>query len=440
MTGGVSRRVLIGGSAAFGVGLAAFGSEAAHADGGRRGGGASVRASADFLAGVTDAHREIGPRLAQSYQDSSGLGEHAFTYDNALAVIALLADGDLAHASALGEGLLYAQDHDPEYSDGRLRQTYQAGAFINDTTKKVKLSPIGLSGTAVGDMSWAGIALTHLARRTRRSTFRTAALRIADWISDNTRSTSGLGGYTFGPTGDLAGHKSTEHNIDVYAFFRLLAELTGDRTWLSGARHAWAFVERMWNSEAGFFWTGSDDGTTINKLGTQWPLDAQTWSWLAARRTRYAAALDWAAANLATTDTPLRANSKLTGNYSVTGVAFGSGSLQADPNVTIDPWNPNPDTGAVWFEGTSQLALALLDRGARGDRAAADALLDAVRSAQGRLGQDQTFNGKAVDGGVVAASSPMHTGFGFGYYQNLHVGATSWYVFAGRGVNPYRFW
>ena len=37
----------------------------------------------------------------------------------------------------------------------------------------------------------------------------------------------------------------------------------------------------------------------------------------------------------------------------------------------------------------------------------------------------------------MAASSRMHTGFGFGYYPNLHVGATSWFVFAGSGVNPY---
>ncbi len=44
-----------------------------------------------------------------------------------------------------------------------------------------------------------------------------------------------------------------------------------------------------------------------------------------------------------------------------------------------------------------------------------------------------------MDGGVVAASSPMDTGFGFGYYPNLHVGATSWYVFAATRTNPYRF-
>ena len=54
-------------------------------------------------------------------------------------------------------------------------------------------------------------------------------------------------------------------------------------------------------------------------------------------------------------------------------------------------------------------------------------------------GRVRQFGGKRIEGGVVAASSPMHTGFGFGYYPNLHVGATSWFVFAGSGVNPYVF-
>ena len=41
-------------------------------------------------------------------------------------------------------------------------------------------------------------------------------------------------------------------------------------------------------------------------------------------------------------------------------------------------------------------------------------------------------------GGVVAASSLMDTGFGFGYFQVQHVGATSWYVFGETRANPLR--
>ena len=35
--------------------------------------------------------------------------------------------------------------------------------------------------------------------------------------------------------------------------------------------------------------------------------------------------------------------------------------------------------------------------------------------------------------GVVAASSAFDTGFGFGYFQNQHVGATSWFIMAAPG-------
>ena len=78
-------------------------------------------------------------------------------------------------------------------------------------------------------------------------------------------------------------------------------------------------------------------------------------------------------------------------------------------------------------------------RDAGDDRDDAEELLDTLRVAQQRLGQGQTFNGRSGEGGVVAASSPMDTGFGFGYFPNLHIGATSWFVMASLNANPYRF-
>ncbi|MET0694101.1 MAG: hypothetical protein ABWY56_09220, partial [Propionibacteriaceae bacterium] len=295
--------------------------------------------------------------------------------------------------------------------------------------------------TAVGDMSWTGLALAQLAKATKKQTYLTGALRIGTWIFDNTYSTTGLGGYTFGETAGLEDHKSSEHNIDVYALFRLLASLTGDATWTTRANHAWDFVKAVWNAEDGFFWTGSDDGAAINKAPQQLPLDVQTWGWLAARKSAYAGALDWASTNLATTDTPLRPNSTLTGNYSVSGVGFASGTFRTDTDVPIggQSYNPKPDDGGVWFEGTGQLALALRDRNRRADASRIAELLANIRSAQANLGQGQTFGGKPAPGGIVAASSPIDTGFGFGYFPNLHTAATSWYVFAATNTNPYRF-
>ena len=443
----LTRRGLLGTGAALGASVPLISLGAGSADAAGVGAAAtgqhraSLRAAVEFLQRATDAYHPSGYRLVQSYQDNSGLGDIGFIYDNALTSMALLAAGDVARARAIGDALLYAQTHDAEFTDFRLRQAYHADDFVFPDGNVHFGYEFGLLGTAVGDMAWSGVALAQLARETRQQRFLVGARRIGQWIVDNTYSTSGLGGYTFGETANLEDHKSTEHNIDVYALFRLLARLTGNPVWRARADHAWAFVESVWNSTAGFFWTGSDDGSTINKAAKQLPLDAQTWAWLAARDRSYAGALDWAATHLATTDTPLRPNSTLTGNYSVSGVAFGSGTFLTDTDVRIgnQSFNPKPDPAGVWFEGTAQLALALRDRKARGDRAAAEELLGEIRSAQRELGGGQTFGGRSGQGGVVAASSPLDTGFGFGYFPNLHIGATSWYVFAATSFNPYRF-
>ena len=445
----VRRRAVLGAGAALGLAapLAGAGAPTASADertGAVRGRHASsVRGALAFLGGVTDAYRTSGPRLAQSYQDASGLADTAFVYDNALTVIALLAGGDVRHARAIGDALLYAQSHDQGFTDRRLRQAYNAQDFVvvrNGAEVANPASDFGLVGTAVGDMAWSGIALAHLAHRTGVRAYLQGSLAIGRWIQQNISSTTGLGGYTFGETAGLEDHKSSEHNLDVTAYFRLLARLTGDAAWRDRAEHAWAFVERVWNAEDGFFWTGSDDGATINKAPAQLPLDVQTWSWLVQRDRRHGEALEWARTNLATTDTPLRAGSALTGRQTFSGVVFASGSLTTDTGTRIggQSYNPFPDDGAVWFEGTGQLAIALRDRRA-GDADRAEELLAQLRAAQTQLGRGQTFGGKRVEGGIVAASSPMDTGFGFGYYPNLHLAATSWYVFAATRTNPYRF-
>ena len=256
----------------------------------------------------------------------------------------------------------------------------------------------------------------------------TTPIRRPDWAA--TRSARPAG---------LEAHKSTEHNIDVYALFRLIAAITGDKIWLARADHAAAFVRSVWNPDGKFFWTGSDDGTKINKDPLQLPEDVQTWSYLAAHAGQYADSIDWAAGNLATTDTPLRLNSVLTGNTAVSGVAFASGSLLTDTSQPIggQSYNPKPDSAAVWFEGTAHLALALAERNRRGDRDRAAYLLENIRIAQAELGTKQTFGGKSIRGGIVAASSPMDTGFGFSYLPNLHWGrrrGTSW---RRGGANPY---
>ncbi|HEU4325143.1 MAG TPA: hypothetical protein VFS21_18525 [Roseiflexaceae bacterium] len=401
-----------------------------------------------FLSAMMDAYAQGGTlRLIQSYADQQGLQSTAFTYDNALAIIAYLRGGDQARARLLGDSLLHAQQQDPA-GDGRLRQAYfvdqaSGGAFL-----RLAEAPFYFTGSAVGDLGWAAIALAQLAGRTRDPRYLQGALALGNWIVANTYDTRGPGGYTFGVDGanQPVRVKSSEHNIDVFALFSMLARLSGDRVWTERAAHARRFIEAMWNPEGGFFWTGStDDGATINTFAI--PEDVQTWAYLALLDDRYGAALDWTKTNLATTDTPQTINSRLTGNLRIQGVTFSTLALRAlAPAASYDP---PPSPNAVWLEGSAQLAAALIARDlpARrdqdtfdGDRATAQAQLDQIRLAQSQLGRDQTVGGRplASGQGVVAATSVLNTGYGFSYFPNLHVGATSWFLIAALGANPYQ--
>jgi hypothetical protein len=414
---------------------------------------ASHQRSYSFLGAMMDAYAQGSTlRLAQSFTDQQGLSSTAFTYDNAQAIHAYLMRRrweDIARARILGDGLLYAQQNDPNFSDGRLRQAYFVdqpdanGVFI-----RLALAPFFFVGSAVGDMSWAAIALAQLSARTGDRRYLEGAIRLGNWIFNLTFDGRGPGGYNFGVDGgnNLLLFKSTEHNIDVYALFRMLAQLTGDNIWSIRAEHARNFLSAMWNAEAGFFWTGTgEDGATINRDNI--PADTQTWSFMALLDDDFADSIDWAKTNLATTDTPQTINSRLTGNIRIQGSSYASLSMRSlAPSSEFDQ---PPDPNGVWLEGSAHLAASLLARrkssrrdidGFNGDMETARFLLDNIRLAQEKLGLGQTVGGRTLpDGqGVVAATSVVNTGFGFSFYPNRHVGATSWYLIAGQSGNPFQ--
>jgi len=408
----------------------------------------STNAAYAFLRQMMDAYAQGSTvRLCQSYCDQIAGGTFfstAFTYDNALLALAFLACGswdDIARAIIIGNALLYAQQTDPA-GDGRLRQAYMAGT---PDSHGVFVTP-GLSffqGSAVGDVAWAGIALAQLYARTRVQTYLAGALRAATFIETTTRDNTNVppGGYFFG-NGQT--NKSTEHNIDVYALFTMLAQLSGDNSWLDGAAHARAFVDAMFDAPSGHFWTGTSDPTHI--FFNNSPEDVQTWSYLAFQDPDFAITLDWVKTNLATTDTTFAFQNGWGSNGSlrlrVSGMTFASlsklGTVLGDNTVDAD---------AVWLEGTSHLIAALLQRrlpatrdipSFHGDVALAAALLENVQVAQNSLGNGQTVNGQplAIGQGITAATSILNTGFGFNYFPFLHIGATSWYVMAGQAANP----
>ena len=437
-----SRRAVLSGALAGGA-LAALPAIPAAAD--SHDSRSSAAGALGFLETMSSAYPAAGtPTLPQSYADELGLFSTAFVYDSAVAVCAALAAGRTSLARRIGDGLLFAQGHDPVYHDGRLRQGYNVGPYtfydgsinayglvLPDGTANIGWQ-FGFLGTAVGDMAWPGIALVRLYVATHDRRYLDGARMIATWITTKAVNTGSLGGFSFGTNAadKPVPNVSTEHNIDCVAFFTMLDRV--DRTdWSGAADRARALVRRMW--EGHYFWTGSNDGSTVNKSPI--PLDAQTWSWLAMLDPHYLGAPLWAVDNLWTTDRAGDPHSQLPSGVTVSGVTFSSASLTSTAaynGITVDPHG-------VWCEGSSQLACALQQRaGNRGSRTARSLLSDLER-AQRLLGRGQHVGGAALGvGGLVAATSLIDTGFGFGYFQVQHVGATSWYLMATLDHNPMR--
>jgi hypothetical protein len=438
-----------------GAGLArASGAKFAEEDSGGEESSDSRRASINnaylFLDQMMDAYAQGSTvRLCQSYSDQIAGGSFfstAFVYDNALIALAYLARGsarDVARAKVIGDALVYAQQHDAA-GDGRFRQAYMAGLPDGNGVFVTGGLPF-FQGSAVGDVAWPGIALAQLYARTGNKAYLDAAVKAGTFIETTTRDNVNVppAGYFFG---NGQKNKATEHNIDVYALFTMLAELTDNSVWLDGAQHARAFVEAMFDSPSGHFWTGTSDPTHI--FFNNSPEDVQTWSYLAFRDPKFAVTIDWVKTNLATTDTTFAFNNGWGTNgglrLRVSGMTFASlsklGTVLGDNSVDAD---------AVWLEGTGHLIAALLFRrldeekdipSFHGDVNLAHFLIENVQVAQNSLGGGQTVHGQAlvVGQGLTAATSILNTGFGFNYFPLLHIGATSWYVMGAQAANPLR--
>lgn len=396
-----------------------------------------------------DKSRLSDKRLLVSYETISSsldfdtiMRNVAFTYDNALALIAYLARGttdDMKRAKYLADAFVYAVNNDRYFSDGRLRNAYQGGdlalppgwqphgkkdtvrmpGWYNTSTYEWNEDKYQVSAHT-GNLAWVMIALLSYYKEAGGSDYLEAAQTLGEWIYSETYDTNGYGGYTGGyegweetgsnPDGQTkVTWKATEHNIDVYVAFMRLYEATHDSTWKDRALHASDFVEAMWDDDEGHFWTGTDDDGALNKGEFKRPEDVNTWGLMAlGDMDKYKAGITW-----------------------VENKCY----VEADGFKGFDF---NNDTDHVWFEGTAHMALVYK---ILGDTTNAKTYLAELEKAQKSATNN---NGK----GIVAASyDGLTTGFTLTttgtdnedwlYYNRLHVGATAWFIFAERGYNPY---
>jgi hypothetical protein len=346
-------------------------------------------------------------RLAQSYVPTTAqnLGDLALMYDNAAMITALLQRGtsdDLTRAQTLGNSIVYAQAHDP-LNDGRVRDGYHVDPFLDGNGSPRIAFDDNDGGSHTGNLAWAGLALARLYAKTGQSSYLSAAVAVGTWIAQNTHDLRGAGGYTDGiaQPDKLIGSKSTKANVVIFAFFNLLAGISGTNPWQGLAQHALTFIDAMWNPQSARFWLGTlSDGVTVNISFV--PEDVQSWTYLAELNHARAGSLDWAYRYLRVYGNPL------------TGTSFSTADLSG-----------------IWFEGSANLALALQIRNATGDAGKADMLLASLQVAQ-RTARNSD------DKGIVAASKDgLKTGAGTKYYAALHVGATSWYCLSVQAGNPF---
>jgi hypothetical protein len=381
----------------------------------------------------------------------------AFVYDNALALIAYLARGrsdDLIRAELLADAIVYAQNHDRWYEDGRLRNAYQAGDLKlfpgwephgrSETARmpgwweceeRQWYEDLAQVSTSTGNVAWAIIALLQAAEAIadKAGGYRDAAETLGEWIYLHCYDESGYGGYTGGYEGwelSWAGHegpiklawKSTEHNLDCYVAFTMLSQAFPGEAgkWEGRAEHARSFVETMWSDSEKRFFIGTEregEGEIINE--TPYVVDAQAWAVLALSDGRFHPSLKWARQNL------------WLGHCGFKGFDFGYNSAA----------ELGPD--GIWFEGTAHMSLAYASAG---KLKKSERVLRQLRKAR------KTHPKGDGDGLVAACHDGVTTGLEMRVvdrdgvehwvpwllYARRHLGATAWYLLAEQKHDP--FW
>lgn len=351
----------------------------------------------------------------------------AFVYDNALAILAFLAEGSsdsVRRAKLIGDALVYASQHDRYFDDGRLRSAYTAGdlALPPGWTPNGRVGTVAIPGffdeaqqrffeveqgaVDTGNNAWAVVALIALYRQTQQSMYLDAAKKIGAWLLTQKQSSGAYQGFLGGIAAPESSnpqqrvYASVEHNLDLFAAFTELARPTGDTAWQVAADHASEFVDAMYDTQRGCLLAGTLDTTTRNSIATQLPVDVQAWAILALpdALARFPALLQCIETHHRTIESGFD------------GVDF------------------NDDKDGVWLEGTAQAATALQSIG-RPDQATA--WLATLRNVQ----SSTSFGDSA--GLVAALHDGLSTGFSFTYPRRLHMGATAWNVFAQTQRNPY---
>lgn len=150
-------------------------------------------------------HQNPRTGLVMSFEGDSNIANWAFTYDQALIVLAYANFSDFQRAQKILDFFMYKA----ERKDGKFLNAYYANG--GEPAEYVVRS---------GPNIWLGIAILQYTRKTQDATY----LRLAEEIGGAIiKSQDEEGGIRGGPDVDWY---STEHNLDAYAFFNMLYKIT----------------------------------------------------------------------------------------------------------------------------------------------------------------------------------------------------------------------
>jgi len=373
-----------------------------------------------FLEQQMDQFSLTGPRFAQTYRlpaaaltgEYGGMHLRADTYDSAVACIFFMERGRMDRARDLGDALVAALNHDA-IGGGRIVAASRANELLDrglENTTSI-FTPDG-GRRDVGNMSWAGLALTRLYHRTRSYRYLHAAETIGRWIIDNCTVGDDWGGFSGGEDhwGTTYRWRSVEHNVDAFSFFANLHHLTGEQQWADASASARRLVIACRITERRdvvYYCTGTGETQVLNS--TVVPTDTQSWTALAGidPGPNEGYSLIYMMHHMNTTTAGFQ------------GARFAR------------------DGAEVQNEATAGAAMALWLSKAGLQRAAEDYYASLVRQI------DEAPN---ADGyGVVATPAPeakTGPGLGWSYFNFLHVASTAWTGLAllakeDPGANPY---
>jgi hypothetical protein len=348
-----------------------------------------------------------------------------------MAVLAFLAVGDQTRAQQICDAIVYARTNDRYYTDGRFRNAYSSGELMNwpGWYPNNKTNAVRMPGywnvadnknyedryaisTATGNVAWALLALLSYYQKYGGSIYLNTAIAIGDWVHNNLWTNTGIPGYTGGfdgwePTPTRYNYKSTEHNLDLYAAFKRLYDITGTAKWTQYATNAYKFVTNMWQPGSNWFYTGTTgDGSAID-YNAPIPVDCQVWTHLALHN--------------------------LTGQYtnSLFTITNTNGSWYwLVTSNTYWGFDFDKDHDGMWFEGCGQVATAYMMFGMESQ---ATKVWNAINTI-----------GRQADNGIVAATKDKLTtgfecspGIPWYYYKRECVAPTAWAVMVEKRKNAY---